>query len=193
MSAPAILAAAYARRNTAHAVLAEALTASQQAAARAAADAADQAADTARAAADSLARPALLATLAYHHFNPPPPDTADLLSAMHMQSFAPLAEILDSRLNCPHGVLLALRRVWRHHHGRQVDGRRADGLSVMTHDDHARVLRCTTFGEVAFMLEDEFKVADQSFAIVRGLWRVYRGMEGLPAAGTLGGFYIVSV
>jgi hypothetical protein len=62
----------------------------------------------------------------------------------------------------------------------------------MTHDDHVRILHCTTFGEVAFVLEDEFQVADEVFEFARGVWQAFQGMEGSPAAGTLGNSYIVS-
>ncbi|KAJ6575467.1 hypothetical protein B0H19DRAFT_1255018 [Mycena capillaripes] len=164
LSTPGVLAEAYARCVDAHAALVLALHTPDEA--------------TARAAADALAQPDLLALIAYHHVSLPTPQAlADLVSAMHADSFARLAELSDSTFNFPNGLLLALRRAWRRHHERLEEG-----PDTMDQDATVRVFRCATFGEVAVILEDERRVTDEVFEYTIMFGRLVRGGEVVPDA-----------
>ncbi|KAJ7744279.1 hypothetical protein DFH07DRAFT_777144 [Mycena maculata] len=165
MSAPAALAEAYVRCQDAHDALAAALNTPDEAAARASAA-------NARAHADALAATALRDALAYHHATiPPSPAFEDLVSAMHRPAFAQLAELSDAVHNLPDGLMLALRRAWRTYHHLPVDCRgRLDAVGV------ARLFGCRMFGELAFVLDDEYAVSDDQFCLFRLVWRVFPGI-----------------
>jgi hypothetical protein len=124
-----------------------------------------------RAAADAVAHRDILAILAHHHVAvPPPQELADLVSAMHAESFSRLAELSGSTFNYPHAVVLALRRAWRQHHGRLED---APG--TLDRDSVRRLCRCATFGEAASILEDECRLGDELF---RGMWMALPYIQG---------------
>ncbi|KAJ7229555.1 hypothetical protein B0H12DRAFT_223790 [Mycena haematopus] len=175
MSELAALAEAYAARDDAFIALAAALDTPDESAARAAADHADHAADTARLAADALAQPVILALLEYHGVPTPSTHTlALLLAAVHQEHFAHLAELADTRLNYPHAVLLSFRQAWRRHHQRLEQSPR-NLLSFSLR----RFFLCATFGEAAFIMEDEHSVPDDLFRLMRNCWRVSNGRKGV--------------
>ncbi|KAF8127104.1 hypothetical protein K438DRAFT_1790110 [Mycena galopus ATCC 62051] len=174
LPAGAALAQAHTQRMAAGAALVHALGTTTETAARAVYDAADNAVDTARAAADAYARSLLQQTFLYHPA--PTPSSAsweDMIKAMNAESFAPLAGLSDG-LNHPHGVLLALRRAWRRHHGLSEGAQRALGTALCR-----RLVNCATFAEVASILEDE-RITDDVFDSARTMWRVLQGREDIP-------------
>ncbi|KAJ7147843.1 hypothetical protein C8R43DRAFT_1195110 [Mycena crocata] len=156
ISAPATLAVARANLALANTALARA---PHDPAALAAAAAARQAALTASAAADSLARPVITTLLQYHLVQVPSPMVLDrLVDTLNDPSFAPLAQIAGEYYRWSDALPLALRRAWRRHHQRPVES-----TARLPSSELPRFLACTTFGAVAFMLEDEYAVDDRAF------------------------------
>ncbi|KAJ7199549.1 hypothetical protein B0H12DRAFT_1244635 [Mycena haematopus] len=175
MSVLATLAEAYAARDDTYIALAAALDTPDESTARAAADQADHAADAALLAADALTEPVVLALVEYYGVPTPSPHTlALLLAAMHQEHF-------------PHAVLLSFRRAWRCHH-QHLEPSPRNLLSFSLR----RFFHCATFGEAAFIMEDEHSVSDESFKVMRISWRVLRDMKDVPDTGTLDNPYIAS-
>jgi hypothetical protein len=131
---------------------------------------------TTHAAADALVEPVILALLQYHRMPAPSPQAlGDLVAAMHAESFAPLAQLSDSIFNHPHGVILALRRAWLRHHGRLEEAPVRTAIDAVAVN---RILRSATFGEAAFILEDEWRVDDGFFQGLRMVWHQLHPREG---------------
>ncbi|KAJ7082977.1 hypothetical protein C8R44DRAFT_904626 [Mycena epipterygia] len=171
MSHAATLIEAYSRRFDAYRTLEQALDTADEPAARTAAHQADQDAEAARAAADAVAHPLVLNILAYHQVTAPPPEIADLVNTMHDRTFSRLAELADAR-NYSNNLLLALRRAWRRYHERPEGS-----AGKLDYEAIYRVFHCSTFGEVAFILEEEWSATDAEVVQCRRFWRAanYRG------------------
>ncbi|KAJ6506703.1 hypothetical protein C8R45DRAFT_922882 [Mycena sanguinolenta] len=127
----------------------------------------DQALDIAQGAADTAAQALLSELFVSHHIPFPSSETmANLVSAMHNDSFANLAQLANTHFSSE--VILALRNAWRMHH------QRAQHTPGSLDDQIPRALACTTFGDLARILEDELHLADNGFQIMSWLWRYYR-------------------
>ncbi|KAJ6600175.1 hypothetical protein B0H10DRAFT_2196413 [Mycena sp. CBHHK59/15] len=174
MSHAATLIEAYARRVDAYRTLEQALDTADEPAARTATHQADQDAEAARAAADAVAHPLVLNLFAYHRVAAPPPDITDLVNAMHDETFSRLAQLADTR-DYPNGLLLALRRAWRRYHERPEGS-----AGTLDHNALNRVLRCSTFGEVAFILEEEWSATDAEVVNCRRFWRAASARGAVP-------------
>ncbi|KAJ7199238.1 hypothetical protein GGX14DRAFT_662480 [Mycena pura] len=155
MSHAAALIEAYARRVDAYRTLDQALNTAYEPAARTAAHQADEDTEAARAAADAVTYPPVLALLAYHQVAAPPHDIADLVDAMHDETFSRLAGLVDAR-DYSNGLFLSLR----------LD------LNAIN-----RVLR-STFGEVAYIFEEEWRVKDVEVVTCRLFWRFFVARTG---------------
>ncbi|KAJ6587190.1 hypothetical protein DFH09DRAFT_1430746 [Mycena vulgaris] len=92
----------------------------------------------------------------------------------HPLTFSRLAELADAR-DYPNGLLLALRRAWRRYHERPEGS-----AGTLDHNAINRVLRCSTFGEVASILEAEWSATDAEVVNCRRFWRAASARGDVP-------------
>ncbi|KAF7341892.1 hypothetical protein MSAN_02044800 [Mycena sanguinolenta] len=120
-------------------------------------------------AANAAAAPIIRDILAHNGVFPASAGLDALVSAMHSESFANLAQLGDAHFSGE--IILALRSAWRAHH--QLALHTSDFLEL--NDQVARhILACVTFGDVAKILEDELHVPDQTFYSAWSFWRSSR-------------------
>ncbi|KAJ6506753.1 hypothetical protein C8R45DRAFT_1069726 [Mycena sanguinolenta] len=122
----------------------------------------------ARSAADTAAILILWDILTRHGVQPGGLD--GLVSAMHRDSFADLAQLGDSA-HFSGEVILALRDAWRRHH---QQAQPMPGFHELDDQVARRIRACATFGDVARILEDELHVSDQTFYNCWSFWKSSR-------------------
>ncbi|KAJ6506748.1 hypothetical protein C8R45DRAFT_1090424 [Mycena sanguinolenta] len=133
-----------------------------------------------RIAANAAATPVIRDILAHYNISHASADLDALVSAMHRDKFALLAQLGDSAHFSCEGIF-ALRSAWHAHH------RKASHMASGPVDDQValRILACSTFGDVAGIIEDELHLPDPEFKSVRQFWRFRRGMLDAAPNGAL--------